>query len=631
MMTPRQRLTDFTTKRPVAVLMVFLSAVVFGFFSFKRLPVNLMPELNYPTLTVRTEFAGAAPEEVENEISRPIEEALGVIGGLNKISSISRAGMSDVVLEFVWGTDMSKATQEALEKLELVFLPREAERPLLLHFDPSLDPIMEMSFSGEGQRYQGEQGLRRLRRIGELQIKRALEPIAGVAAVRVRGGLEEEYHVLLNKEALQRSGLSIQNVIDRLRQENINVAGGTLKEGRAEYMVRTLNEYGSLDEIGETVVTRIEDRNVRVKDLGRVVRTQQDREIMTRTDGAESVQIDIYKEADANMVAVAKAVTEAVGKFSKGPEGGDKQPQSGRPGMGGTKDGLAQRLYKEEGAKLEIVADRSKFIESSINEVRDTAIMGGILAVAILYLFLADVKTTAIIGLSIPMSLLITFAPLNLMGVSLNIMSLGGLALGVGMLVDCSIVVLESIFRCREEGDDIVTAAVRGTREVKGAVVSSTLTTVAVFFPMVFVEGIAGQAFGDLAWSVVISLLASLAVAVYFIPMLASRQRMAAREEVVATRSWKTFASWHDAAKNLRQPRDWKFYLLLPYYLIHFAIWLIFELAGKLILLVFGGTLWLAVRLLKPLWFLLSKFVLGPVVKFSGTGLSSLMRFRRSV
>jgi len=632
MTNPRQRLSDFTTRRPVAVLMLFLSAVVFGFFSFKRLPVNLMPELNYPTLTVRTEFAGAAPEEVENEISRPIEEALGVIGGLNKISSISRAGMSDVVLEFVWGTDMSKATQEALEKLELVFLPREAERPLLLHFDPSLDPIMEMSFSGEGQRYQGEQGLRRLRRIGELQIKRALEPIAGVAAVRVRGGLEEEYHVLLSKEALQRSGLSIQNVIDRLRQENINVAGGTLKEGRAEYMVRTLNEYENLDQISETIVARFEDRNVRIKDLGRVVRTQQDREILTRTDGAESVQIDIYKEADANMVAVAKAVTEAVGKISKEPEGAVTKPRFGPPGMGGKRDGLAQRLYKEEGAKLEIVADRSKFIESSINEVRNTAILGGLLAVMILYLFLGDVKTTAIIGVSIPMSLLITFAPLNLMGVSLNIMSLGGLALGVGMLVDCSIVVLESIFRCREEGDDIVTAAVRGTREVKGAVIASTLTTVAVFFPMVFVEGIAGQAFGDLAWSVVISLLASLAVAVYFIPMLASRQRMNTSEASGAARSWREFTSWRDFAGQLRRPRDWRFYLGLPYFLVRMVVWLIFELIGKIILLVFGGVLWLAIRLLKPLWFLLSRFVLRPVVKASGFGLAALQRvYPRSI
>lgn len=626
MTSPRPRLTHFTTQRPVAVLMLFLSAVVFGFFSFNRLPVNLMPELSYPTLTVRTEYPGAAPEEVENEISRPIEEALGVIGGLNKLSSISRAGLSDVVLEFVWGTDMSKATQEALEKLELVFLPREAERPLLLHFDPSLDPIMELSFSGEGQRYQGEQGMRRLRRLADLQIKRALEPIKGVAAVRVRGGLEEEYHVLLEKEALQRSGLSIQNVIDRLRQENINVAGGTLKEGRAEYMVRTLNEYENLDEIGDTIVTRVGDRNVRIKDLGRVVRTQKDREIVTHTDGAESVQIDIYKEADANMVAVAKSVTEAVGKISKEPESGDKS-KSGPPMLGGGKAGLAQRLFKEEGAKLGIVADRSKFIESSIREVRNTAILGGLLAVLVLYLMLADVKTTTIIGLSIPLSLLITFAPLNLMGVSMNIMSLGGLALGVGMLVDCSIVVLESIFRCREEGDDIVTAAVRGTREVKSAVTSSTLTTVAVFFPMVFVEGIAGQAFGDLAWAVVISLLASLAVAVYFIPMLASRQKVRWGEEGGSTSlSVRVFKSWHEFRERVKRPRTLWRNLAIPYFAVWLVFGLLFELLGKLILLLFGGVLWLLTRLFKPLWFLLNKFVLGPVVKLSSGAYNWLHR-----
>jgi len=606
--------------------MVFLSAVVFGFFSFKRLPVNLMPELNYPTLTVRTEYQGAAPEEVENEISRPIEEALGVIGGLNKISSISRAGISDVVLEFVWGTDMSKATQEALEKLELVFLPREAERPLLLHFDPSLDPIMELSFSGQGDRYQGEQGLRRLRRIGELQVKRALEPINGVAAVRVRGGLEEEYHILLSKEALQRSRLSIRNVIDRLSQENINVAGGTLKEGRTEYMVRTLNEYESLGEIAETVVIRIEDRNVRVKDLGRVVRTHKDREIVTRTDGSESVQIDIYKEADANMVAVAKAVTTAMGTFSTEAEGGDEKPQFGPRGMGGKQKGLAQKLYDEEGAKLAIVADRSMFIESSINEVRNTAILGGLLAVAVLYLFLAEVKTTAIIGVSIPMSLLITFAPLNLFGVSLNIMSLGGLALGVGMLVDCSIVVLESIFRCREEGDDIVTAAVRGTREVKSAVVTSTLTTVAVFLPMVFVEGIAGQAFGDLALSVVISLLASLAVAVYFIPMLASRRKMRAEDAPRKTMSWRTFKSWQDFLGQLRNPRKLLRTMLLPYWVLRLVLGLTLELIGKLFLLVFGAGLWLLTRLLKPLWFLTRKLILAPLVRIGGMGLAGLNR-----
>ena len=212
-----------------------------------------MPELTYPTLTVRTEYPGAAPEEVENDISRPIEEALGVIAGLRKLSSISRAGVSDVVLEFAWDTEMSEATQDVLEKLDLVFLPEEAERPLILHYDPSLDPVMELSLSGEGERFEGEAGLRRLRRLAELQIKRELEPIKGVAAVRVRGGLEEEIHVLLEEEALRRSGICrSSSVIDRLAEENINVAGGTLKEGRTEYLVRTLNEYEDLDQIAET-------------------------------------------------------------------------------------------------------------------------------------------------------------------------------------------------------------------------------------------------------------------------------------------------------------------------------------------------------------------------------------------
>ncbi len=507
--------------------MVFLAAVVFGWLSIGRLPVTLMPELTYPTITVRTEYPGSAPEEVENDISRPIEEELGVIAGLQKLSSISRAGMSDVVLEFAWDTEMSDATQDVLEKLDLVFLPEEAKRPLVLHYDPSLDPVMELSLSGEGKRFEGEQGLRRLRRLAELQIKKELEPIKGVAAARVRGGLEEEIHVLLEEEALRRTGLAIQHVIERLAQENINVAGGTLKEGRIEYLVRTLNEYENLDQIAQTIVARFEGRDVRIKDIGSVVRAHKEREILTRTDGKPSVQIEIYKEGDANIVSLAKRVRAALGEFDpEQPElaASPRRGPQGRPPGPPQQQGLIATLYKGEGALLKTVADRSLFIESSIREVRNTAILGGMLAVVVLYLFLRRFKTTAIIAVSIPVSLLITFAPLNLLGVSLNIMSLGGLALGIGMLVDSSIVVLESIFRCREEGDDVKAAAVRGTTEVRGAVFASTLTSIAVFFPMVFVEGIAGQAFGDLGLAVVVSLLAALVVALFLIPMLASRE-----------------------------------------------------------------------------------------------------------
>jgi hydrophobic/amphiphilic exporter-1 (mainly G- bacteria), HAE1 family len=590
---PRSSGAHFTTDRPVAVLMVFAAAVVFGFFSFQRLPVSLMPHLSYPTITVRTEYPGAAPEEVENEVSRPIEEALGVISGLNRISSVSRAGISDVVLEFVWGTQMSDATQNTLEKLDLVFLPAEAERPLILHFDPSLDPIMELSFSGSGTRFEGESGLRRLRRIAELQVKRALEPIPGVAAVRVRGGLEEEIHILLNEEKLLRSGLSIQAVIDRLRQENINVAGGNILEGRSEYMVRTLNEYENLEQIADTVVQRFQEREVRVKDLGRVVRAHKDREIITKMDGAESVQIDIYKEADANMVAVAKRVTTAIGQLPELKKG-DGAGRGGRPA------GLAAHLWDQEEAKLQVVADRSHFIENSINQVRNTALIGGALAVAVLFLFLASVKTTLIVAVSIPMSLLITFAPLNLLGVSLNIMSLGGLALGIGMLVDSSIVVLESIFRCREEGDDTRTAAVRGVSEVRGAVTASTLTSIAVFFPMVFVQGIAGQAFGHLGLAVVISLLAALGVALFFIPMLASRERVRWNDTAMEKNEWFRFSSgeiFREACAGTPRPQ---FYFFVPYFTFRFALHFVFELAGKLVLLIFAGLGFLIARIFAP-------------------------------
>ena len=250
--------------------MVALAAVVFGYLSLGQLPVTLMPELTYPTLTVRTSYPGAAPEEVENDIGRPIEEALGVVGGLQTISSINRAGVSDVVLEFAWDTPMSDATQDVLEKLDRVFLPVEAERPLILHFDPSLDPILELSLSGDGKRFAGEEGLRRLRRLAEQQIKREMEPIKGIAAVQVRGGLEEEIHVSLDAATLRRTGISIQMVIDRLAQENINVAGGTLLEGRIEYMVRTLNEFENLEQMRETIISTFEDRPIRIKDLGTV-------------------------------------------------------------------------------------------------------------------------------------------------------------------------------------------------------------------------------------------------------------------------------------------------------------------------------------------------------------------------
>lgn len=596
---------SFAARRPVAVGVVFLAAVLFGWLSYFQLPVNLMPELTYPTLTVRTEFPGAAPEEVENEVSRPIEEELGVIGGLERISSISRAGVSDVVLEFQWDTPVADAVQDTLERLDQVFLPEEAERPLVLRFDPSLDPVIELSLSGEGERFAGEEGLRRLRRIAERQVKRELEPIKGVAAVQVRGGLEEEIHVRLDRAALSRTGLSPGQVMRRLAEENVNVAGGTLEEGNVEYMVRTLNEYTSLAEIADTIVTTVDGRPVRLGDLGEVARAHRERQIETRVDGRLSVALDLFKEGDANMVALSERVRAALGKvdLAAAPDGEDAAApvKSAASGRGGKPAGIAPRLLEEEGVRLEIVADRSVFIEGSIAEVRNNAVLGGLLAVLVLYLFLRSVRATAIVAVAIPASLLVAFAPLDLLGVSLNIMSLGGLALGVGMLVDCSIVVLESIHRCREEGDYRVDSVVRGTREVRSAVIASTLTTVAVFLPMVFVQGVAGQAFGDLALAVVLSLVASLAVALYLIPMLAARGGFdftagGRRPRLVPV-------AWTALIEDWRALAGWRRALVAPLLLLRTLVWLPVEVVGKLlgavvslVLLVVGGGIGLVVR-----------------------------------
>lgn len=603
---PAEKESSFITDRPVAILMVVLAAAVFGFFSYRLLPVNLMPELSYPTITVRTEYPGAAPEEVENDITRPVEEALGVIGGLQRLSSVSRAGVSDVILEFTWGTEMGDAIQDTLEKLDLVFLPDEAERPLILRFDPSLDPVLELSLADAETQGTEPAALRRLRRIADLQVKRALEPVKGVAAVRVRGGLEEEIHVLLDDEILRRTSLSVQDVINRLREENINVAGGTLKEGRTEYMVRTLNEYQDLDQMRDTVIAFREGKQIRLRDLGQVVWSHKERQINTRTDGRESVQIEIFKEADANMVALAQRIKDRLGDFDPTKPGQAKKERAQRGGKGkphfSEAKGLTEELYRNENVMLKLVADRSVFIQASIDEVRNTALIGGLLAVVVLFLFLRSYKSTGIIAISIPVSLIVTFAPLNLLGLSLNIMSLGGLALGIGMLVDSSIVVLESIYRCREEGDSVVRASIRGVREVRMAVVASTLTTIAVFFPMVFVEGVAGQAFGDLGMAVVVSLLAALIVALFFIPMLASRTASGTPDARPQRFSWLPVATFRLFVRDADRLSRTQWFYWGIYLVLRAVVGCVLEFVARMLLN--------ALLLLALLW----RRVFGPVI-----------------
>lgn len=541
-------------RRPVAILMVTLAVAVFGFVSYQRLALTLMPDMSYPTLTVRTSYPGTAPEEMENVISRPLEQQLGIIPKLVSISSVSKAAQSDVILEFQWKTDMDLVAQEVREKVDRIRFPEGAQRPLLLHYDPSLDPILRLGLAGP-------QSLYELRHLADQDVKRKLETIPGVAAVQIKGGLEEQFLVALDESKLANLKLDIGQIATRLQQGNVNMSGGNLREGQTEYLIRTLNEFRTLEEIGTVIIARQGNVDIRLRDIATVTRFHEDRQVITRVNGHESVEIEIYKEADANVLVVAAAVKDAIfgtpeqqqyvaeqknpppaqkGRGSKGgsPSATSKKKQS--PSDLAMAQMQAQRNSAQElmnhrrmtdflahqlppGASLQLLSDQSIFIRNSIDEVRDNAIFGGLIAIAVLYLFLRNVTQTLIVSLCIPISILATFAPMYMAGVSLNIISLGGLALGVGNLVDNAIVVLESIFRCREEGDDPVTAVVRGTSEVAMPVVASTLTTVAVFFPIVFVEGVAGQVFGDMALAVVFSQIASLIAALYLIPMLASK------------------------------------------------------------------------------------------------------------
>lgn len=523
-------IVDFAIRRPVTVTMLVLAALIFGYVSFGRLAVNLLPDISYPSLTVRTEYEGAAPEEIENLISRRVEEAVGVITGLVEVSSISRAGISDVVLEFDWDTDMNLAIMDVRERVDRVFLPQDAERPLLLRYNPELDPIMRLGLSGED--------LIMLRNLADWEIRRQLETIPGVASVRMKGGLVEEIQVEIDEAQLTRLGLTFQQINQRLAAENINQAGGQLRDGDEELIVRAVNEFRTVDEIGEIIISQRGEAPVRLRDLASVQRHFKERKTVTRINGQESVEIALFKEADANTVTVARAIKERLGDVTMGMSVEERADEVAARGDEGAEDpnavtGTETTVGDErrtvvstlpEGVSLYIVSDQSRFIERAIDEVISTASWGGLLAILVLFLFLRSLKSTLIVGVAIPVSVLITFILMFFSDTSLNIMSLGGLALGIGMLVDNAIVVLESIFRCREEGDSIVEAARRGASEVGMAVTASTLTTIAVFFPIVFIEGIAGQIFTDQALTVTFALLASLAVALTFIPMMASRE-----------------------------------------------------------------------------------------------------------
>ena len=473
--------------RPVTVAMITIAAVTFGVLALGRLPIELLPDITYPTLTVQTELPDASPHEVEQLVTDPVEEVVGVTQGLRRYVSNSRAGVSEVILEFSWDTDMQRASLDVREKLDLVNLPEDARAPLVYRFDPSLDPMMKLSLSGN-------RPVPELRKLAEIRIKRRLETVTGVAAARVIGGAEDEVLVELDPQRLDVLSLSVLDVARKLGQENVNRSGGEIRDHQTTYRLRTVREFRSIEDIENVIVRHGETGTLRVRDIGSVAIVPRDDEILVRVNGRPAVQLDLYKEGDANSVFVAQRVRKRIEEMKH------------------------DRSLSD--CKIEILSDQARFIEDSIASVESTALMGAILAALVLYLFLRNLLSTLTIALSIPVSVAVTFLLMELTDVSLNVLSLGGLALGIGMLVDNSVVVLESIQRLREQGMEVRKAVVEGTGQVMGGIIASTLTTIAVFLPLIFVEGIGGEIFRDQALTVTYSLLASLFVSVTVIPTI---------------------------------------------------------------------------------------------------------------
>ncbi len=487
-------LPDTALRRPVGTAMACLAVAVLGVVSFTRLPVDLLPDVAFPSLTVSTVYSGAGPAEVERFVTGPVEEQLSQVAGVRTVTSRSREGQSLVRLRFHWGTDMEFAALHVRERLDNLAeeLPRGSERPVILSADPTDEPILTLAVTGRD--------LLSLRELSEAVFKRRLEQLDGVALAAASGGPRREIQVVVDPDRLQARGIRLEDVTAALDRSNYSAPGGVVRRGRFRYSLRTLGQFDRVEELRRVAVAGGgaggSDERVRLSEIAEVREGFAERETLARYDGEPAVGIQVYKESGSNTVRVAEGVETTL-----------DQLRSEYPDVG-----------------ITVATSQATFVRNAISNVVQALLLGGLLAFVVLFLFLREPRYPVAVGTAIPLSVLAAFSLCYAFDVSLNVMSLGGLALGVGMLVDNSIVVLENIFRHRdEEGASPLAAASAGTREVAAAITASTLTTVAVFGPVLYVEGVAGALFGDLSLAVAFSLLASLAVALTLLPVMARR------------------------------------------------------------------------------------------------------------
>ena len=502
------KLPDLSINKPVTVTMIFLGIVLMGLISLGRLPQELFPAISYPQLTIVTTYENAAPEEVETLITKIIEEAVGTVGNLKRISSISKEGISLVTTEFNWGTNMDFASLGVREKIDLVKerLPLGSADPIVMKFNPFELPVMTLSITGDKPPSE-------LLKLTRKFIKDELEKVPGVASCNITGGLEREIVVSVDQARLRASGVPINKIVDALKSSNLNYPAGTIEEHFYEYLIRTIGEFEIISQIQDTVVGSDETgdrprlasedqeaqkkkeenaRLVYLKDVAAVKDTLQERSSISRFNGKENISVAILKQAGSNTLQAADRIKKRLSDVKKD---------------------------LPSGITANIVYDQSIFIRKSIRDVGDAAWQGGFLAFLVLWLFLKKLKPSLIVATSIPISIMITFALMYFSGISLNMLSLGGLALGIGMLVDAGIVVIENISNHIQKGEELKEAARVGANEVESPIWGSVMTTVVVFLPMIFVTGIAGQLFKEVAITVTYSLMASLYVSLSLIPL----------------------------------------------------------------------------------------------------------------
>ena len=481
------KLTQTAVDRPVTTVMAFLIIIVVSAVSLSRLPIDLMPDITWPALNVVVRYEGAAPEEIETLITRPLEEAMGSVSNVEKIESYSQEESARIQLRFTWGTNLEEVTNDVRERLDRLreILPEDVDPPILYKFDFNMMPILFFGLAGEMNPVD-------LRYLADHTLKYRLERVPGVASAGVSGGYRREIQVNLIREKLVALGLSSRTVAQAIRAENLDLPAGEVDEGDMDLLVRTRGQLDSLEELRQIVVATRNGVPTYLKDIAEIVDGFEELRQVIRINGQPGITLQVAKQSGSNTVQVADAVYKEIARIER------DFPQ----------------------LQLVPLFDSAEYIRESIANVRTAALYGAVLAVVVLLVFLRNVRSTLIIATAIPISVMASFSLIYFSGFTLNIVSFGGLALGIGLLVDNSIVVLENIFRHREAGEGARESALTGSGEVTTAIVASTLTTLVVFLPLIFVSGTARVMFGQLAYVVAFSLSCSLLVALTLIPML---------------------------------------------------------------------------------------------------------------